>query len=109
MDELRELIQLITHLPTFALWILLGFLFYKLAILGSVYGVIRLALNHLHSWATRERKVTVKGTFGGIHYEEYTGKLLEAQLKRLMGTSMFLSVENVRTLEKILDSFKEPR
>lgn len=55
MDELKELVGLIKDTPTFVLWVLLGFLAYKLAVVGSIYGVIRYGLGELFGWL-RERK-----------------------------------------------------
>lgn len=50
MDELKELITMISHLPALTVWVLVGFLVYKLAVVGSIYGVIRLAIERLFSY-----------------------------------------------------------
>ena len=41
MEELKLLIEAIAGLPTITLWVLVGYLVYKLAVVGSIYGVIR--------------------------------------------------------------------
>lgn len=49
MEELKQLIELVLKLPATALWILAGYLFYKLSVIASIYGVIRLAIEKIHS------------------------------------------------------------
>ena len=52
MEEIKQLIELVREMPEYIIWILAGYLFYKLFILGSIYGVIRLAIVKLHDWLT---------------------------------------------------------
>jgi hypothetical protein len=49
MEELKQLIELVLKLPSTALWILAGYLFYKLSVIASIYGLIRYAIEKLHS------------------------------------------------------------
>ncbi len=60
IESLKELVGLIKELPGMALWILGGFLFYKLFIIGSVYGVIRLAITRTHDWLLKPKEPQVK-------------------------------------------------
>lgn len=55
MEELKILVDMVAHLPQMALWVLLGFLAYKLAIVGSIYGVIRFVTAQVIDWL-REKK-----------------------------------------------------
>jgi len=48
MEELKLLIEMVSNLPTMAIWVLAGFFAYKTIIIGSVYGVIRLAITKAH-------------------------------------------------------------
>lgn len=50
MDELRRLIELVGALPHDVLLILAGYMVYKLAIVGSIYGVIRFVTKQLFDW-----------------------------------------------------------
>lgn len=52
MEELKLLIEMVSHLPAMAMWVLVGFFAYKVVIIGSIYGVIRLAIVKAHSWLT---------------------------------------------------------
>ena len=90
MEELKLLITLVKDLPAMAIWLLVIFYGYKVIIAGSIYGVIRFAINRLHSWATTPKeeltRYNVTGqidgmtiTKGGAH------EALLAQLNRLRG------------------------
>ena len=48
MEELRILVEMVAELPRMAVWVLVGFFIYKVVIVGSVYGVVRLAINKVH-------------------------------------------------------------
>lgn len=58
-DALKELIGLVKELPEFALWILLGYLLYKLFVVGSIYGIIRLAISKAHDYLVKP-KISIK-------------------------------------------------
>jgi hypothetical protein len=57
MEELKLLIEAVAGLPTLTLWVLLGYLIYKLAVIGSVYGVVRFGIEKIHDWLTSRHKV----------------------------------------------------
>lgn len=52
MEDLKILVDMVSGLPDMAIWVLGAYLFYKVFIIGSIYGVIRLAINKAHSWLT---------------------------------------------------------
>ncbi len=60
IEALKDLTELIKGLPNHAMWILLGFLFYKLFIVGSVYGCIRLGINKIHDYLIRPKETIIK-------------------------------------------------
>lgn len=49
MEEIKLLVEAVAKLPNAALWVLLGYLVYKLAVVGSIYGVIKFAVDKLHA------------------------------------------------------------
>jgi len=51
MDELKLLIDMVANLPTLAVWVLVGYLAYKVVVVGSIYGVIRLLIIKGHDGA----------------------------------------------------------
>ena len=56
MNELKELVGLINSLPQIALWVMVGFWAYKVIVVGSVYGVIRLAIGKGYDAYTKPRE-----------------------------------------------------
>jgi hypothetical protein len=77
IEELKSLIQVVNGLPQLAIWVAVGFWAYKVIIIGSVYGVIRLAINKSYAAYTRPSKEDINVTIDGIIYYE--------QKKRLIG------------------------
>lgn len=89
MNELRELIGLVKDLPNAALWVIAAIFLYKVTIVGSVYGVLRLAIAKLHDWAitrkTREVEYKeIRPMLDGMCIRDETDRLI-AQLNRLRG------------------------
>lgn len=60
MEEIKLLVEAVAKLPNAALWVLLGYLVYKLAVVGSIYGTIRFAVEKLHSWKTQPKTLLYK-------------------------------------------------
>jgi hypothetical protein len=90
MDMLKDLLALVRDLPQTALWVLVMIFAYKVCIIGSIYGVIRLAVERLHSWATTPKhslktvETEIRGKIDGLCITSQTEYLL-AQLHRLRG------------------------
>lgn len=85
MEELKLLIQTVAGLPTLTLWILGGYLLYKLAILGSLYGTIRYLADKFVEWRTKPQESLVRKEFnlGGITITEGVGNSLISQILRI--------------------------
>lgn len=54
MEDLKLLIEMVAKLPNTALWVLAGYLVYKLAVIGSWFGLARFFIDKLHSWLTKQ-------------------------------------------------------
>jgi hypothetical protein len=50
MDELKMLVEVVAGLPTLTVWVLVGYLVYKLAIVGSWFAIVRFCVDKLHNW-----------------------------------------------------------
>lgn len=50
MEELRLLVEMVAGLPHMALWVVAAFFIYKVAVIGSIYGVIRFTVRRLFDW-----------------------------------------------------------
>lgn len=59
IEALKELTIMLKDVPDMAIWILGGFLFYKLFVLGSIVGsitaVVRLAIIKWHDYSTKPK------------------------------------------------------
>ena len=99
MEELKLLIQMVENLPTMAVWVLVGYLLYKITVVGSIYGVIRFVSGQLFDWL-REKKVEYKDIrpmLDGICIKAST-EMLMAQLHRLRGKGLSHETEYIHTL-----------
>lgn len=103
MDELKLLIDMVANLPSMALWVLAGFFAYKVCIIGSIYGVIRLAIIKMHDWLTHPKTVQFK--FDGITVNEEVAAHLRAQIARVVDGS-YMHVSDVMKLKNAIDLMK---
>lgn len=97
MDELKLLIDMVANLPTLAVWVLAGYLAYKVAVVGSVYGVIRLLIVKVHDWKTQPKEMKI----GSKSINEATAEALNAQIARL--GSVYIHMSDVMILRDALD------
>lgn len=99
MGELKLLIEMVANLPTLAVWVLVGYLVYKVAVIGSIYGVIRLLIVKAHDWKTAptEFKIGAK-TLDGQAADD-----LRVQIQRLSNYSHITSYD-VLVLKQALDA-----
>ena len=88
MEELTLLIEMVADLPQMALWVLVGFFIYKVVIVGSIFGVLRLAIVKTHSWLTTPKEdLVITNHITKLDRLTITGELepLMNQLERLVG------------------------
>lgn len=104
MDELKVLIEMLAGLPNTILWVLVGYLIYKLVILGSIYGVLRLLIEKAHDWLTRPK--VVQWDLEGVTMGMNTKSAIAEQISRLGQRSFgqgYVHFEDVERLRKALD------
>lgn len=53
MEELKILVDMVAGLPAMAIWVLLGYLVYKLVVVGSIYGLTRFVVAKLHDYLVK--------------------------------------------------------
>ena len=114
MEELKLLIGMVANLPQMALWVLCGFLAYKLAVIGSIYGVIRFTVEKLHDYLVKRRTEykEVRTLVDGMCIDAAVEPLM-AQLHRLKGrktgiASSYIHRSSVDWLREAIDE-KEAR
>lgn len=109
MDELKLLIDMVANLPQMALWVLCGFLAYKLAVIGSIYGVIHFTVDKLHDYLIKRRTEykEVRALVDGMCINAAIEPLM-AQLHRLKGrrtgiSSTYIHKNSVDWLREAID------
>lgn len=112
MEELRTLIQLIKELPQTAIWVLGGYLIFKLAIVGSIYQVVALGINKLHDYLVtkKAREVEYKEIRPMLDGVCIKGSLesLICQIHRLKGAGInirtdYIHAQSVEWLRQAID------
>lgn len=112
MDELKLLIDMVAHLPSMALWVLVAFWAYKVVVIGSIYGVVRLFIVKLHSWLTTPkhelRIVDETARVGSLSIQNCRDELI-AQLHRVKGKGLtiesdYIHAASVDWLRRAIDA-----
>lgn len=106
MDELKLLIELVASLPTMAIWVLVGFYVYKVTVIGSIYGLLRLSIVKLHDWLTKPKRVEY--TLEGLVINQKVGDQLRTEIVRLARTSSgVIFTSDVEKLSRAIDKVVE--
>ena len=108
MEELKLLVEMVANLPSMAMWVIAFFFVYKVVVIGSIYGLIRFAIDKMHSWLTG---VGVKQMRPMIDRICITGNEddFATQLKRLRGKGSNIGSEYVHkcSVEWLRDAIDE--
>jgi hypothetical protein len=105
MEEFQLLVNLLKDLPSMALWVIAGFWVYKVIWVGSVFGIVRLAVIKTHDWLTREKVVKTQMLLGGTPINDGVATGLQAQFMRLCSGSPFIHASDVSKLQQALDDY----
>ena len=105
MDELKELVALVVQLPEYALWALLGFLAYKLAVVGSVYSLCRFVVEKLYAGFTAPRVERFK--INGHWMSEVEEAALNGLLTRAGSRGGTLAPDTVDRMHRALNLLEE--
>jgi len=106
MDELKLLIEMVAKLPALAVWVLVGFLIYKICVVSSIYGVLRLVILKAHDAFVCPKKVDFM--MNGIAIDENVAKKIRHQISRLT-TSSYLHEHHIAHLEEAIDEVLKKR
>lgn len=101
MEELKLLVEMVSNLPSMALWVIAFFFAYKVVVVGSIYGVIRFVAEKLFTWLTtrKAREVEYKEMrpmLDGMCIRAETDKFI-AQLNRLRGRGVKIDTEYIHS------------
>lgn len=107
MDELKLLIEMVSNLPSLAVWVLVGYLVYKVVVIGSIYGLARFGVEKLHSWAMRDKVKDVRLVLDGVAWGSGKAEFV-AQLHRIVGLpdtshGYYINTTSAEWLQKAID------
>ena len=120
MEELKILVDMVATLPGMALWVIGGYFVYKIIIVGSIFGVIKLGINRLHGVLTKTKEADIitneyrwMGTSKITISGDGSKQLIENCLKRVAGkrtgiNSPYIHLESAEWLEEAINE-KEQR
>ena len=101
MEELKLLIEMVANLPALAMWVLVGYLVYKLVVIGSIYGVMRLLIERVYAVLTSGKDIKYK--LDNVTINEEATKELIKQVRRLKTSSPWLHLSDIDVLREALD------
>ena len=104
MEELKLLISLVNDLPALATWVLVGYLIYKITVIGSIYGVIRLLIVKMHDVLMDRKSVVKPSEIPCI--DETVHAALIMQINRLK-TTRYIHSSDVQNLANAIDKMQE--
>lgn len=108
MEDLKLLVEMVSHLPTMALWVIAGFYAYKVVVIGSIYGVIRFVAGRLFDWLEKKKTMPMemRPVIDGICISGQADHLI-AQLHRIRHHSMYIHSTDVQWLQQAIDEKME--
>ena len=118
MEELKLLVESIAGLPDLAIWVVAMYFFFKLAIVGSIFGIARLFINKVHNiYFTKYNKPPtpiIEKT--DIHFGQYVisnyHKNIKEEIERLLKLMVkkdfeFIHNDDMQDLSKFIDNYAE--
>jgi hypothetical protein len=111
MEEIKVLVDMMRELPALALWVIAGFFVYKVICIGSIYGVIKLAIVKFHDFLTTPRTKLHDLGSGLIIRDalpELVGQLSRLKNKGIDSGSNYVHSSDIRWLQAAIDE-KEQR
>ena len=100
MEELKLLIEAVAELPELAIWVVAMYFFFKLAIVGSIYGVIRFFVSKGHDVLQRRYDVIMK---------DKEPNVIVRQKNLMLNEKLITSVrEDSEEFERLLDRMIQP-
>lgn len=108
MEELKLLIGMVSDLPAMAIWVLAGYLLYKLVVVGSVFGIIKFfdAIKQAHLAKLELKNKPVEAKLGLSTISEDSLLEVQVQLARVFPRGHIFSADVTR-LKKAINLLEE--
>ena len=100
MEELKILVGMVAELPTMAIWVIIFYFVYKVIIVGSIYGVIKLGIRKMHEVLIKEKEADIR-IFQWFTADKLcissdnTKKLIERCLYKIVGKGTTIETEYI--------------
>lgn len=118
MEELKLLVESIAGLPDLAIWVVAMYFFFKLAIVGSIFGVARLFINKVYDiyFAKHNKPPTPIIEKTNVHFGQFVirdyhrdisvevERLLKLMVKKDMS---YIHSDDIEDLRKFIDNYGE--
>ena len=109
MEELKLLVESIAGLPDLAIWVVAMYFGFKLAVVGSIYGVVRFVTQRLHDILV-SRKTTIKeikmNLGGWCITSDSTPESMKRLLNKIKSTS-YIHESDVKWALNALEYYEE--
>lgn len=111
MEELKVLVGMVEDLPGLAIAAIVAFYVYKVAILGSLYGVVRFVTQRVHDVLITKREeikyVQVKNNKGLLPSTIEEAYLpLAREMERVASDTGYIHLSDVKKLRAALDAYE---
>lgn len=106
LEEMKELVSIVNSLPQLALWVAIGFWAYKVIIVGSVYGLIRLVVQRGYAAYMSPDRQRIEIAIDGVVTFHNKQRLI-AELSRLMPQGMGGTQQESESLSWLHDAITE--
>ena len=118
MEELKLLVESIAGLPDLAIWVVAMYFFFKLAIVGSIFGVARLFINKVHDiyFVKHNKPPTPIIEKTDVHFGQYVirdyHKGVTEEIERLLRLMVkknfsYIHRDDIDDLRKFIDNYEE--
>lgn len=101
MEEIKVILEMVASLPNAAMWVLVGFLFYKLSLMASTVALLRLFIIRGFDWLGKPRCIEM--TLDSVCLTKDVEMGLRAELARLSRTG-YIYMSDVVKLREALDA-----
>lgn len=111
MTEIKDLLlKILEESPDIAIWVLVIIYGYKVAVAGTIYGVVRFSIQKICETVTGIKKEPKEWKFGqdiliGSGASDALGRLL----KEVMGDSKFSDYIHASDVRKLTDAYRESK
>ncbi len=113
MEELKSLIEILKDMPEMVIWLVAFYFFFKVVVVGSVYGVLKLLITKAHDAIIAKKTIiNEQNIYLQDHVISHTGRapemLLELIHRMKQTTGTYIHESDIQRVMEVLDEAKFP-